>query len=315
MDAKSRGAKQPPKAERVISCCNCDKTLSDEEKALFVESENRRLFCSEECILEFFSEDVERLEKMYQDNVRLSDLTDAQKEDLAHLKWKAIENPAEVWRETTMMGDQRYTLIGEYDLNGDLVYCVCVSLFLEGQPSFLYTSFVTNDPQLVSVFKEGERILSPEGEEREGLQVSNFIDVDEDELEELEAEDEEEAVDRLASPWTKEESMRAEVSQLRSESDIPEEEFEQYDDLLTTTLEEPDEVWAHSGVYHFVKKFPEKEHSIWYVTIARDTDEDGFLEVLDAFPTNDYKLVQNYRIGELEYSPEMESPGEFRTLH
>ncbi|MEO7161335.1 MAG: hypothetical protein ABI041_00300, partial [Bdellovibrionia bacterium] len=46
-------------------CENCSKDLSRTERALFVEEEVGRIFCSESCIAAFFTPDITRLEKEY----------------------------------------------------------------------------------------------------------------------------------------------------------------------------------------------------------------------------------------------------------
>src|SRR5947209_5507412 len=42
-------------------CTHCSKDLSREDRALFVEEEIGRVFCSEDCIAAFFAPEVERL--------------------------------------------------------------------------------------------------------------------------------------------------------------------------------------------------------------------------------------------------------------
>ena len=62
---KSPGVK-PDSALRTLkkdSCANCAKSLKGSERALFVEEEIGRIFCSEECISEYFTPDVEVLEQ------------------------------------------------------------------------------------------------------------------------------------------------------------------------------------------------------------------------------------------------------------
>ena len=52
---------------------------------------------------------------------------------------------------------------------------------------------------------------------------------------------------------------------------------------------------------HFIRHFPAENPAIWYVIVARDTDDEEHLEVLDAFPTRDLALVEKYRQGEQEH--------------
>src|SRR4051812_14872380 len=66
-------------------CKNCSRNLSGSDQALFVEEEIGRVFCSENCIAGFFSDDIERLEKEYFRKLSPSDLTGQARDSLNHL--------------------------------------------------------------------------------------------------------------------------------------------------------------------------------------------------------------------------------------
>ena len=97
------------------ACHTCAKKLSgDAERALFVEEEVGRIFCSEACIATFFTPEITRLEKEYFKRLQPSDLSAEERESLAHLRWITLQEPDEIWREKTLSGDFRYTLISDF---------------------------------------------------------------------------------------------------------------------------------------------------------------------------------------------------------
>ena len=114
--------------------------------------------------------------------------------------------------------------------------------------------------------------------------------------------------DGLADPFTADEQFRAEVSDLRTDGDIQPSDFSEYEGCIEETLQGPDEIWsfnpdeeAHSQkLYHFLRDYSDTEESMWYVIIARETDDDEHLEIVDAFPTRDLTMVDHFRRGSQE---------------
>jgi hypothetical protein len=316
----ARVAKKSPKREKTETvsrarrqelnqqgenCQFCSKNLHHEEKALFVEEEVGRIFCSEDCIASFFSPEVERLEKEYLRFVSNGDLTGDEREKLAHLRWITLQEPDEVWRQKTLSGDYRFTLISEFQPANRPIWCVCVCLFLRGEPSFLYIAFPTKNTAMVNHYRRGERVEwvkpSAEGEISETKAVSPTAAASGQGQGPI-------MMDGLADAWTEEETLRAQMSQHRRTDDIPEREYELYQTCLEETLETPDEVWSlltgesadEVRLYHFIRHYADEAPGVWYVIVARETEDDEQIEILDAFPTRDRTLVDRYRQGEQE---------------
>ena len=244
--------------KKLPSCAHCQSGLRDDENgALFVEEEVGRVFCSESCIVSYFSPDIDRFERLYYENLSKDDLKEEERARLANLRWKTLELPHEIWREKTLGGDHRYTLIREFDYEGAPVWSVCVSFFLRGEPSFLFIALVTRDIQLVELFRKGERVqwLSPGSEVSHAQQIEEVrleagdADLDEteeewDELSESEAEELPAPLDCLAEPFTEEETYRAQLNTMRTGEDISPSDFPNYDACMEETLQVPDEVWS-----------------------------------------------------------------------
>lgn len=335
-DRRKSKRKQPGKSAKKAKvaasaatelCQHCSVDLSDKERALLVEEERGRVFCSEDCIAAYFAPEIERLEAEYFKRLSPTDLAGDDREKLAHLRWITLGEPDEVWREKTLSGDNRYTLISEFDSGeGDAVWCICICLFLRGEPSFLYLAFPTHNPAMVDQYRRGERMDwdkivasrgsgKETGEDAPGLlgQIGNAPKVA--------------MTDGLAEAWTPEEMLRAQFHKKRDDSDIPVGDFEMYQDCMDPTLEEPDEVWSvkpsavRGGgeglrMYHFVRHFAEENsgRSVWYVIVARETDEEDQIEIIEAFPTRDEALVERYRRGTQEVGS-VAPPSSTRFVH
>lgn len=109
----------------------------------------------------------------------------------------------------------------------------------------------------------------------------------------------------------------------RKDSDVPESEFPKYEDRLTQTLEDPDEIWRDNptlidkNVCVYLKVFPKKgvkkirpddtpedlreEDIEYYVAITYLTDDIPSFIYLH-FPSEDVDLIDRYRDGDLVFS-------------
>lgn len=291
--------------EATETCQNCGKTLVSDDRALFVEEEVGRIFCCEGCITGFFTPEIERLEKEYHRRLSQNDLTKEERESYSHLRWITLQEPDEIWREKTLTGDHRFTLISEFQPGTKRIWCICICLFLKGEPSFLYLAFTTRNASMANAYRRGERM---EWAARKGEQQAPAVEAAEGDVE---AAQEDLRSDRLADEWTDDETFLAQVNQERREDDIAPEEFTGYQHCLEETLETPDEVWSWTmggssvKLYHFIRHYrpdpdDEEGQGYWYLIIARETEDEEQIEILDAFPTQDGILVDRYRRGEQE---------------
>jgi hypothetical protein len=288
---KAPTSKKQIKAANQEMCHSCAKDLRGSERVLFVEEEVGRIFCTEECIASFFSPDIKRLEKEYFKRLSSTDLRGVQREKLEHLRWVTLQEPEEVWQEKTLNGDHRYTLISEFQIDNKSVWCVCICLFLKGEPSFLYLSFPTRNGSMVDLYRRGERIPYQIVSQSSGQKKKR-------------AENQAVAIDGLATAWTEEETLRARITQGRRPDDIPKSDFKEYQVCFEETLHDPDEVWCLTTnenelqLYHFIRSYPSERPNFWYIIVARETENEEEIEILDSSPTRDLDLVERYRSGE-----------------
>jgi hypothetical protein len=92
----------------------------------------------------------------------------------------------------------------------------------------------------------------------------------------------------------------------RAKTDLPEGEFEGYEELLARTLDDPDEIWEDAETLHgfrvraYIARFSAETESIYYVALSYCVDEVPTFVFLH-FPSNDLSLVDRFRRGELKY--------------
>lgn len=286
-------------------CAACSRDLKEDQTILFVEEENGRIFCSEDCIVSLYAPEIETLEREYFRKLPADEMSAKEREALSHLRWKTLEKPGEVWRNKTATADFRYTFVAEYEKDGEPFWSVALCLCLRGEPSFLFLAFITRSPEMVDAYRSGERVEAVRNESDDGGEGKGFTFL----AESPEAREEGNPTDRLGAPWTQYETFQADVFGARKKSDIPEKDYQQYETCFEGTLSEPGEVWSYPSVegddsspriFHFIRQYgkPKAKAKLhWYVIVARQTPQPDQLEVLEAFPTKDAKLVGRYRHG------------------
>lgn len=103
--------------------------------------------------------------------------------------------------------------------------------------------------------------------------------------------------------------LEKEFFAIRSNDDVPETEFSDYEDNLNILLEGPDEIWLDnitfpkSNMHVYIKKFPSKDDSeepLFHVAYVYVTDNVPSFVYLH-FPTRSDVLVSKYRRGEKTY--------------
>lgn len=322
------------KQQEQEQCFCCDKNLNKADRALFVEEENSRVFCSETCISKFFTPEISRLEKEYLKHVKSDDLSGHRREKFNHLRWITLQDPDEVWRIKTSEGDYRYTLISEFKPSVKSVWCICICLFLRGEPSFLYLAFPTRNEALVNRYRKGTRQKQKpiqsgfgkksqqdvEQKEKKMNHEDSGFDVTDHEGNSTENGSDSELLtavddssvsvqsDGLADAWTETETLRARLMEKGQQiEDIAPEDFGLYQSCMDETLETPDEIWSNREspdkrfkVFHFIRFYDDEKPGVWFIVVARETEDAEEIELMDAFPTRDPELVECYRRGAQE---------------
>lgn len=101
-------------------------------------------------------------------------------------------------------------------------------------------------------------------------------------------------------------SLEKEFFLARSDDDIPEKEFDAYEELLGPLLDDPDEIWEDVEnsrgfkCFTYVGHFVSENEAIFYVALAYMTGDTPSFVYLH-FPSRDASLVDRYRKGRLVY--------------
>ena len=308
-------------------CSMCGKDLRVLPRALFVEEEVGRTFCCEECISEYYQDDIQVLEKKYLRLRGRDDLTGEERTRYSHLRWITLEEPDEIWCEKTASGELRYTLISEFKPESRKIWNVCICLFLKNEPSFLYLAFPTQKLSLVKKFRTGTKIERVR-DERKGARgtAADRASRDEETSEGESPTQSPETLDRVAEDWTENEGLRAKLQHNKNAADIRMKDYGLFEHLADPTLETPDELWVQDGAdgaepdqYAFIRYFPnegtEDVSGVWYIVTAQESEESEELELLTQIPTVDAKLVQKYRQGRSQQIVSQANDAQNRFIH
>jgi hypothetical protein len=192
---------------------------------------------------------------------------------------RLLDDPDEVWEDKdTLHGHRLFIYIRSFDKG---VQHIAACYLTESTPSFVYLHFPTKKDALVERYRRGQLVF-----ERSQSDIALGA-IDGDALHEA---------DELA------EGLYGAMLRLRSEKDIPEEEFHNYADCRESTLEDADEIWRSSDslgnvLVSFLKEFGE-ESEFMYIVVTVEDAPSGSHALLFSFPTRDKGLVDRYRHGE-----------------
>lgn len=281
-------------------CVYCGSKFEEEAKIFLVEEDLAREFCSESCIMQYFLPEVEHFDREYQSIRSKNDFTQAEQERFSDLKRQTIEAPHAVWRQKAISGHYYYYLISEYIIGNEKVWYICVALFLNHGPSFLFLGVATRDPKLLGHYQRGESLRVDELYSRVG-KLEEYV----------EGSAPREPTDGVASDgWSNFEVIAADLRRNRKTDDIPISDYPKFQKLVQPTLDSPEEVWVNTvqdqkkhevRMFHFIKSFEEKDVDFfWFIVVARELEETEEIEIVDCVPTIDPDLVDQYRRGTQE---------------
>jgi phage-Barnase-EndoU-ColicinE5/D-RelE like nuclease2 len=237
------------------------------------------VFQSEQELYSHFEEEIQVLENEF---FALRGKEDINEHEFSHYDGqleRLLDDPDEVWEDKeTLTGKRMFIYIRGFDK--DLQH-VAACYLTESTPSFVYLHFPTNDLDLVERYRRGQLVF-----ERSQSDVALGA-IDGDALHEG---------DDLA------EGLYKAMLLLRSDKDLPEDEFHGYSDCREVTLEDADEIWRSSDslgnvLVSFIKEFGDDDEFMYIVVTVEDAPS-GSHALLFSFPTRDKGLVDRYRHGE-----------------
>lgn len=292
-------------SKKVYFCTNCRRKVDKVQNLLFVE-ESKRGFCSENCIVDFFSPYMEVFDHQELENRHMLGLPSsevgAELFQDRELFDQVLYTPTEIWYEKNEIQEEYYTHILNFGPDKDLYYIIICTYF-EGEPSFVFFKTVTRSKKLVDMYKQQKRMdnkltqASMMGEEEE-----SDIDELEDSLEEINLPSE--LVEDLE---LKKSEYLALFIERRQDDDIELEKFPEYDQFLGLTLEDADEEYiaeddAGDDIMTFIKSFQMNGLSFFYIACCvrltiPNMAEKVMIPVL-SFPSTDQELYKFYAVGE-----------------
>lgn len=253
-----------------------DRIIIDEAHGLVFETEDE--------LYAHFSSEIQHLEGEFFKRRKKSDIDLNSFSDYEELLSMVLEDPEEIWEDTRVLpGKTVYIYMGRYTIDQEDVYYAALTYVCEDTPSFVYLHFPSNDQELIEYYRQGHMIYD-----------RSLKDVQKGALEgDALSEGDELAVGLYRSMLT-----------VRSEKDIPEDQFQNFIELREDTIEEADEIWRSTDfkgnvLVSFIKEFHDiDDMDVSYIVVTIEDAASGSHALLFSFPTNDKSLVERYRHGE-----------------
>lgn len=271
-EAKISKRKQTSRREEVLK----DQIVIDESRGL--------VFQSEDELYDHFLPQIHSLEKEYFSARADQDIKESSFGTYESLLDQVLDDPDEIWEDATSIhGFKVRTYVGHYVSGEESIYYVALAYATDDVPSFVFLHFPSNDLSLVDRFRRGNLLHDRVMKEVEAGAVDGDALSEGDDL----------AVGLYKAMLT-----------LRSDKDVKEEEFRQYEELRELTIEEADEIWRSTDLsgnvlVTFIKDCAEEgQPDLHYVVVTIEDTASSSHALLFSFPTSDGNLVDRYRHGE-----------------
>ncbi len=192
---------------------------------------------------------------------------------------RLLDDPDEVWEDTdTLTGQRMFIYLRRFEKE---VTHIAACYLTDSTPSFVYLHFPTKNDKLVERYRRGQMVF-----QRSDVDAPAGA-IDGDALHEG---------DELAT------GLYRAMLLLRSDKDLPEDDFISYAACREETLEDADEIWRSSDslgnvLVSFIKEFGD-EDEFSYVVVTVEDAPSGSHALLFSFPTRDKGLADRYRHGE-----------------
>lgn len=262
------------------------KKSADEKELIVIDEKGGLIFESEKALFGYFNPFILQLESEYVALRSEADFTDDEQIELEHYLEVTLDEPDEVYQDTTTLKEfPIYHFIRKVEDGGEVFRYVATAVLNQEEeiPTFVFIHFPTKDPQLAAKYQRGERVYDKQVE----AALNGSLDGD------AIAEGDPVAVGLYLS-----------MMKIRSEKDIQETEFKNFIELREQTIEEPDEIWKKTDIsgnilVTFVREFNDYEGSdLWYLVVTQEDESAAVHALLYSFPTRDKSLVDRYRQGE-----------------
>ena len=232
-------------------CTSCRKVL--EQKGQVIDHDSDYIFCSEDCISEFFSPVISYL--ALAKDINSSEVDDQTLELLTG-------SPDQVWENYVSHHFKLYThILSLNSLAGDTQNYVLFCSYLDGSPSYILEFFPTSD---LDRYQKGELVY----EKNKDVEILDLVEGRKNEF-------------------------LSELLSLRSELDIGFESFHLYQQYEEEVVSEYTESYAdeeNSGFGYFIKFINKESDQFYYIVYGHY--ETGTIHPVLSFPTIDQDYYQ-----------------------
>lgn len=258
----------------------------DEMKDQIVIDDKRGLvFSTEDELYDHFLPQIQALEKEYFTARSDDDIHEKEFGEYEGLLNQVLDDPDEIWEDVpNVQGSKVRAYVGHYTSDDDeSVYYVALAYVAADTPTFVYLHFPSRDLALVDKFRRGGLIYDRVLKEVEKGAVEGDALSEGDDL----------AV-----------GLYRAMLKLRSDKDIPEEEFKKFESHREATIEDADEIWRSvdlSGniLVTFIRDCPDESlPGLHYLVVTIEDTPSSSHALLFSFPTTDENLLDRYRHGE-----------------
>lgn len=258
--------------------------MKEMKDRIVIDEPHGLIFQSEDEMYDHFLPQIHSLEKEYFTYRRDEDIQERDFSAYEELLNQVLDDPDEIWEDaTTIHGFNVRTYVGHYTSGDEQVYYVALAYATGEVPTFVYLHFPSNDIDLVDRFRRGNLIYDRILKEVEAGAVEGDALSEGDHL----------AVGLYRAMLT-----------LRSEKDVAEAEFKNFEEHRERTIEEADEIWRSNDLngntlVTFIKEFPdEARKDLHYIVVTIEDTASSSHALLFSFPTADPTLIGRYRHGE-----------------
>ena len=258
------------------------------ESKIVIDDEKGWVFANEQELLDHFAKDISSLEKDFVKRRGDQDFSESESLDFEANLTRTLDEPDEIWEDTDTIPGQILTIyLKEFESEERAedrgLFHVAVTYVTDQLPSFIYLHFPTRDLNLVEAYQRGK------------LSYDRFVA--EAPIGSLEG-------DALMEGDSLAKGLYESMLKLRSEGDIPVDEFFEYAGYRELSIEDADEIWRSNDtmgniLVSFVKDLTDEgESGVTYIAVTVEDSPSNSHALLFSFPTNDGSLVERYQHGE-----------------
>lgn len=258
-----------------------------EKEYILVDEKAGLIFESEKDLFGYFEGHIAQLEDEYETLRSENDFNDEEQIAKEHYLETTLDQPDEVWMDENTFGDLTvYNFIKNIEeAEETFKYVACAYVSSEDEyPTFVFIHFPTKDSNMWKNFQRGDLVYDKNYEKVVGGAIEGDALLEGDPL----------AMGLYQAMIT-----------VRSDKDIPQEQFKDFAELREETIESADEIWKKNDLdgnilVSFIKEFPDHEavKDLVYIAVTQEEPDTNVHSLLFSFPTTDKTLVDRYRQGE-----------------